>query len=347
MISIDLMGGLGNQLFMLFATFAYGIQHNQKVVLPIHNGTPNRGTYWENLFSHLTMFTTMHPENQYNIHEFTQYKEPCFSYRPLPDFGHQNTLLYGYYQSPKYFEPHQKTIFQLMHLSDQIKGIRIKYSALISSNEPLHPSESKDSLHPSESKDSFNQSESKDSLHPSESKDSFNQSESKDSLHPSESKDSLQIVSMHFRLGDYKFKRYYHPIMNYEYFEEALRYTLEKRQNIKRVLYLCEKNDNDYVGRQIAKLQATFPHLEYVKVPDNVPDYDQLLIMACCQHNIMSNSTFSWWGAYMNEHSNKLVCYPSVWFGQYFEHTHDSKDMMPEDWVQIEANPIHYKQPLE
>jgi len=300
MISIDLMGGLGNQLFMLFVTFAYGIQYNEKVVFPIHIGTQKRGTYWETLFSHLTIFTTMSPENQYNVHEFARYQEPSFSYRTLPNFGDQNTLLYGYYQSPKYFEPHQQRIFQLMHLSDKIKEVRLKYSDLFSID-PL----------------------------------------------PSGSNEPLHIVSMHFRLGDYKHKRYYHPIMNYEYFEEALRYTLEKRPNVKRVLYLCEKQDNDYVGRQIVKLQKKFPTLEYVKVPDDIPDYEQLLIMSCCQHNIMSNSTFSWWGAYMNENSNKLVCFPSIWFGQFFEHTHDSKDMMPNEWVQIEAKPIHYKQPLE
>ena len=79
---------------------------------------------------------------------------------------------------------------------------------------------------------------------------------------------------------------------------------------------------------------------------DALPDHEQLLIMTCCDHNIISNSTFSWWGAYMNENPNRTVCYPSVWFGEYFEHTNDTKDLMSNDWVKIQANPIRWQDPL-
>ena len=82
-----------------------------------------------------------------------------------------------------------------------------------------------------------------------------------------------------------------------------------------------------------------------MKVDDNLPDYEQLLVMSCCQHNIISNSTFSWWGAYLNDHPDKTVCYPSVWFGDgYPSHQHFS--MMPEGWIQIQANPKPHDEPL-
>jgi hypothetical protein len=86
--------------------------------------------------------------------------------------------------------------------------------------------------------------------------------------------------------------------------------------------------------------------MDFVKVNSFIPDYEQMLIMACCDHNIISNSSFSWWGAYWNENPNKTVCYPSVWFGQYFEHTNNTSDMMHEEWHEIEANPKYYKDPL-
>jgi hypothetical protein len=133
--------------------------------------------------------------------------------------------------------------------------------------------------------------------------------------------------------------------MNYEYFEGALTYIME-RTDTERVLYFCEKEDNEYVQKQMVRLKNKYQQLEFVKVDDSVPDYQQLLMISCCNHNIMSNSTFSWWGAYMNENPNKLVMYPSVWFGEYFEHSHDYKDMMDSSWVKIEANPIHWQQPL-
>jgi hypothetical protein len=84
--------------------------------------------------------------------------------------------------------------------------------------------------------------------------------------------------------------------------------------------------------------------VEFLKVDDQIPDYDQLLIMSCCSHNIMANSTFSWWGAYLNENPAKIVCYPSVWFGELYTHNH--LGMMPVEWLKIDANPVPWNQPL-
>ena len=288
MISIDIQGGLGNQLFMVFATLAYGIQNNVKVVFPYHKGSLNRGTYWDTLLSNIAMFTTLNPENQIDISSFKKYMEPTFSYHPLPNFGDDNVSLLGYFQSPRYFEEFQSIIFQLINLSLKKDEIKTKYCFLF----------------------------------------------------------DKKSVSMHFRMGDYKQKRYYHPIMNYEYFEGSLSHIVENKPDVERILYLCEQEDNEYVGKQIKRLHEKYPSLQFTKVDDSLPDYDQLLIMSCCDHNIMSNSTFSWWGAYMNENTDKLVCYPSVWFGEYFEHTHDYKDMMAPLWQKIDANPIHWEKPL-
>lgn len=287
MISIDIQGGLGNQLFMIFATLAYGIQNNIKVIFPYHTGSHNRGTYWDTLFDHLNIFTTRTPENSVDLQRFQRYAEPQFSYNPIPFFGEQNISLFGYFQSPKYFEPIQQIIFQLIHLSDKKNEIRESHKGLF----------------------------------------------------------DKPVVSIHFRMGDYKQKRYYHPIMNYEYFEGALTYIME-HTDTQKVLYLCEQEDNEYVGSQILRLNAKYPQLEFVKVDDSLPDYEQLLIMSCCHHNIISNSSFSWWGAYMNEEPNKMVVYPSIWFGEYFEHSHDYKDMMVPTWTKIEASPIPWQQPL-
>jgi hypothetical protein len=156
---------------------------------------------------------------------------------------------------------------------------------------------------------------------------------------------SDEVVSMHFRLGDYKQKRFHHCIMNYEYYENALTYIVDHSPAVSRVLYFCESEDNEYVLGQISKLQNRFPDIEFFKVPDEAEDYEQMLIMSSCNHNIIANSSFSWWGAYFNGFQEKIVCYPSAWFGEgYKNYTH--ADMIPGDWINIQANPKHHSEPL-
>jgi len=295
MISIDVMGGLGNQLFMIFTTLAYGIQHNVKVVFPTHNCyyDPNRHTYWETFLPELKIFTTANEYNHTTEDQrasFVKYVEQGFEYHPLPQFVEQNICLTGYFQNPQYFAPFQSVIYEIINLYDKKRDILLKHPQYFTENKPT--------------------------------------------------------VSIHFRMGDYKSKRYHHPIMNYEYFEQALQHIVTKDSYVNggRVLYLCEHEDNEFVQGHIRRLQAIHPAIEFQKVDDQIPDYEQLLIMSCCSHNIMANSTFSWWGAYLNENPGKIVCYPSVWFGEGYTHNH--LGMMLQEWVKIEAKPIPWNQPL-
>jgi hypothetical protein len=58
-----------------------------------------------------------------------------------------------------------------------------------------------------------------------------------------------------------------------------------------------------------------------------------MLLMSVCDHNIIANSTFSWWGAYLNQNPSKIVCYPGTWFGPALKH--DTRDLFPTDWVKM------------
>jgi hypothetical protein len=62
--------------------------------------------------------------------------------------------------------------------------------------------------------------------------------------------------------------------------------------------------------------------------------------MASCSHNIIANSSFSWWGAWLNRNENKIVITPShkagLWFGPDNGNKHDCIDLIPDGWVEIE-----------
>jgi hypothetical protein len=58
--------------------------------------------------------------------------------------------------------------------------------------------------------------------------------------------------------------------------------------------------------------------------------------MSVCDHNIIANSTFSWWGAQLNMAENKQVIYPSKWFGPKLA-THNLDDLFPDGWIKVDS----------
>jgi hypothetical protein len=151
-------------------------------------------------------------------------------------------------------------------------------------------------------------------------------------------------ISIHFRLGDYKEKQMYHPILDFEYYSKSVEYissNINKNQSVV-FLYFCEKEDNDYVDKIIEKLRENNNRsitsqssvTGFIKVDDNIVDWQQLLIMSCCNHQIIANSSFSWFSGYLNNHHDKIVCYPSTWFGPALSH-HNLNDLFPSEWIKI------------
>jgi hypothetical protein len=280
------MGGLGNQLFQIFTTLAYSIRHHRKMVLPYSDVLTvgiNRPTYWESFLSSLKKFTTYVESYRItndDINTFARYNEPFHHYSEIPMVTNNQFVLFGYYQSYKYFENEDKAIFAKINLQKQQENVAAEYSDYLNK--------------------------------------------------------SHIITSMHFRLGDYKVKQDYHPIMPYEYYDNALLNILLYSDLTKhhRILYFCEKEDNDIVNKMIIKLQRKYVAFEFIKVDDTIEDWKQLLIMSCCNNNIIANSSFSWWGGYFNQNINKIVCYPNIWFGPSVSRL--TIDMFPETWNCVE-----------
>ena len=63
-------------------------------------------------------------------------------------------------------------------------------------------------------------------------------------------------------------------------------------------------------------------------------DLVDMAIMSMCDHNIIANSSFSWWAAWLNKNPDKQVVAPNKWFGKAYKN-HDFKDLLPETWTRL------------
>ena len=279
MIYIDLMGGLGNQLFQIFCIIAYSFENKIPFkiksdkfdkVSPVDN-TSKRPTYWDNFLKNLSKFTY---QNQINL---PIYREPNFRYNKIP-YSEKDFKIFGYFQSPKYFDQQYDNIIKLICLEKQKQEIREKYARY------------------------------------------FNRK---------------KVISMHFRIGDLKNNKGHGPVLKCEYYISSLKYLLDKEENIDEydILYFGEENDDIKIKENLKNIQEVFPKLNFIQCSYEIEDWEQMLLMSNCNHNIIANSTFSWWGAYFNSNTERKVCYPSVWFGP--ECRNSTRDLFPENWVKV------------
>lgn len=148
----------------------------------------------------------------------------------------------------------------------------------------------------------------------------------------------IYTISMHFRFGDYKKYPEIYPLLDYSYYKNALSYIVKEISNfgIKKeivVLFFCEDDSLLESDNIIVKLKKNFPKIRFQRADNKLEDWEQMILMSLCDHNIIANSTFSWWGAYLNSIAGNIVCYPEQWFMP--EANKDTSDLFLEDWVPI------------
>lgn len=114
----------------------------------------------------------------------------------------------------------------------------------------------------------------------------------------------------------------YLPFLGYEYFEKAI------LSFPKEYFFVIFSNNIKWCKENLTKIPRKMKFIE------GQPHYLDLFLMSLCTHHIISNSSFSWWGAYLNKNPSKIVVAPKKWFTP--ECGLRSNDIIPEGWVVLE-----------
>lgn len=143
--------------------------------------------------------------------------------------------------------------------------------------------------------------------------------------------DYKNSCSIHFRYGDYKKFPDYHLNLEKEYFLEAVNLVMKEKSK-KSFIVFFEEEDKKIVEKILKYIKENNKKIrEFVFIDTKIKDFEQLLIMSNCHSNIISNSSFSWWGAYLNSNKEKIIVRPSKWFGPKMSHNNIS-DLCPNEW---------------
>lgn len=134
-----------------------------------------------------------------------------------------------------------------------------------------------------------------------------------------------ETVSMHLRVGDYAALQQFHPIMGGNYYFDAMKQFCNEEHETDKY-FLVFSDDINY-ARQL------FGEAECLIYMENNPTEIDMCLMSMCDHNIIANSSFSWWAAWLNNNPNKRVVAPKNWFGPAY--SHDTQDLYPESWITV------------
>lgn len=134
---------------------------------------------------------------------------------------------------------------------------------------------------------------------------------------------NTNAVSLHIRRGDYLQSPEIYGTIDRRYYERAMHYLEERMEGIH---YFLFTDDIDWAGQNYARKNITI-----------IEDNDDLLannldmaLMSACRHNIIANSSFSWWGAWLNRNPEKIVIAPKRW-----EVNAKMPDVWGEGWVKL------------
>ncbi|WP_374174012.1 alpha-1,2-fucosyltransferase [Flavobacterium tructae] len=273
MIVVQLIGGLGNQLFQYAAAKALALQTKQKFSLDISQFESYKLHNYA--LNHFNVISKNYKKPNRYLRKIKSFYQKNVFYKEV-DFGYNSDLIHlkgdiifleGYFQSEKYFIKYEKEIREDFEVRTLLKK---ETKAAIAKIE------------------------------------------------------SVNSVSIHIRRGDY-INNPLHNTSKEEYYNKALEMVENKVYN---PVYFVFSDDMDWVKANFSTKQETV----FIDFNDASTNFEDLKLMTSCKHNIIANSSFSWWGAWLNKNPDKIVIAPKRWFN---DDSINTNDIIPTNWVKI------------
>jgi hypothetical protein len=145
---------------------------------------------------------------------------------------------------------------------------------------------------------------------------------------------NFTVCSIHVRRGDYLNFSAHHTNLTLDYYRQAIQ---EIKSRVKIDYFIVFSNDIPWCKVVFNGDEFLFSESNQERQQGNNSAAMDLFAISECHHNIIANSSFSWWGAHLNKNLNKIVVSPNGksynWFGPALRH--DTKDLIPEGWIQL------------
>lgn len=292
MITVQLQGGLGNQMFQYAFGRALALRTGSELCLDLSFLKKKAEGYTQREFS-LNVFpiqATIADEvailafekagnrdffsrikRKISDNRFITVRESGFEYQEVPVYPKKNVRYIGFWQSEKYFHSIRSTLLQDFHFSVE--------------NDPLIT----------------------------------------DALKKTESCDA---ISLHIRRGDYitnSNAHQFHGTCSDDYYYKGVEIL---KQGLNRPEIFIFSDDPDWVRKNMS---FDIP-AHYMDFNTQERSHLDMYLMSRCAHHIIANSSFSWWGAWLNESDTKKVIAPKQWFNDSSVHT---QDLIPSAWQRI------------
>jgi len=139
-----------------------------------------------------------------------------------------------------------------------------------------------------------------------------------------------ESVSIHIRRGDYihsKETNKVHGVCSLNYYNQAIKII---NGFVEDPTFFVFSDEIDWAKNN---LKLNYPTLFVSN--KLMKDSEELILMSKCKHNIIANSSFSWWGAWLSENSHKIVIAPNQWFSEKRMKNIGESDIIPKSWIKI------------
>lgn len=142
--------------------------------------------------------------------------------------------------------------------------------------------------------------------------------------------ETCDSISLHFRRGADQVNKIY-GVPSPDYYNRAIDHISLNRRDKKLKLYIFT-NEVEWVRENV---RFDLPTI-FVTEQGRLTDFQELVLMSHCRHNIIANSTFSWWAAWLNDYPERIICAPNPWFINKPD-AFDTSGLLPTPWIKINS----------